>query len=162
MPKIGIIVTPYRECLALEKERKKMEIDDIKITQHGTITGIIVNDKIMLTTIIADASGAVVSADLLLDTGSNLTVVHPRIVQSFQKSDGVLIIGSHMSGDSQTVTAKIQIENILTIEDHEISVMALNAFEDTGIDGVIGMDIIQAGELHIYRKEDSPYYEFTL
>ena len=159
---IGIIATPYAQICAMQREQKKMELDRLSVTEQGTISEYIINDRIMFTTAITSRTGDTVSAYLLLDTGSNLTVVAPRIAEAFDKQEGIRMKGAHTAGDSLSITGTMRFENTITVDGCTIYVMDLDAFDGTGIDGVIGMDVIQAGDLHVYRKDGFPYFEFTM
>lgn len=160
--KIGQICTPYREIFEIAREKKRMSLENINIIQHGTVEGYITDDKMILRIRITDSNNLSVSCSMLLDTGSNITVISSSIADLFHKSEGILIKGVHTAGLSSMITGRLCIEDKIMIDTYEIYTMDLDAFDESSFDGIIGMDLIQAGSLRIFRKDGLPYFEFTL
>lgn len=155
----------YRISATIWNEQRKRKIemlDNIHITKHGTISRDIVLDRITIASILCGADDTMVLANLMIDTGANITVVRPDIIEKFAKEAGIVTYGISEKGTTDKVTCRLRLENEIIIDGCEVHAMDLEAFDVIGIDGVIGMDIIQAGDLHVFRKDGFPHFEFTL
>ena len=148
--------------LAREMKSKQKEMESIKIKSHGHIAGYILGSRIFVRVTFSLGSHTVESDQIIIDTGSDISAISPSLWRSFSGApSGMEIFGAHTCVRARTVRPTITIGDIV-IEDHLINIVDLDAFSNTGIDGVIGMDILQAGELHVYQSDGLPCFEFSL
>ena len=148
--------------LAREMKSKRKEMESIKIKNHGHIAGYILGDRIFVRMTLSCHSRTVESDQIIIDTGSNISVISPSLWKSLSSASPEMdIFGAHTRIRARSERFTVTIGNI-AIEDHHIAIADLDVFHNTGIDGLIGMDIIQAGELHTYQTNGLPCFEFNL
>ena len=143
--------------------RKRKEVKSIVVEKGGLIEGHILDDRIFVEMVIHTEYGSAFIPNVLIDTGSNITSVCTRFLCGMEATGEALhAISAHTSASCYLLTCELQIDKKITINPIEIMVADLDCFVDTGIDAVIGMDIIQAGNLHIWNKDGLPYFTFEM
>lgn len=147
---------------AYRERKKRQEVNSIKVKKHGHIESYITGDRILVTVKIHTDEYMAIAHNMLLDTGSNCTVISPDVCCVLNNATDMSVIGAHTNTNASQITGRIVIEDEIEIDEQDILIIGLDAFNGTGIHGVIGMDIIQAGDLHVFRKDEFPHFEFTL
>ena len=141
-----------------------MLIASINVKQHGKTEGYIINDLIYVDVAITHGSKTL-QVSAVIDTGSNITVLSKdladRIYCQIETDNEIPVLNAYSPGSASAITSDIKIGNNIEIADQEIYLMDIEFFK-TACHMIIGMDIIQAGDLHIYKNGSLPYFTFEI
>ena len=155
--KIGMVCTPYKQLFELEKERARKRMREINIEKHGELSGY--NAGYNQIIVPATINGIVCNA--LLDCGSDITTMNSAKMKASGGKD-MLVIGASSRGNGKTINADINLGNEIIIKDYPVTFFDLDIYDTGKFDLIIGIDILAAGDFHLYQRDGLPYYEFRL